>query len=634
MSPDLLVENLIRYSVQVLLLVTAGSLLPRLFRIRHPRTELIWYHCLLAACLLLPMVQTWDREVIHITPVTPAKPDIMPMAQPAPVALSWTWEEWTIAGLATGAGFRALWLVLGLLRLRRYRRTAKPIWPLPPAFVAAQCHVGTPAAMFVSKEIEGPVTFGFIDPLVLVPASTLDLPVDAQRAVLVHELLHVRRHDWLWVLCEEIISVALWFHPAVWWLTSRIRLAREEAVDREVVTLVESREPYVDALLAMAKVKVGPDLAPAPPFARGPNLVQRVRSILNEVNMSQRRLLLSYVSATAIVGVTVWFAAQSFPLKAAPQWEVRDSAGVTVQSAPLVVHRAGVAYPLEARNKRIEGAVVLEAQLAASGSVIDARVVSGPSELRRAALESLLQWHFQNDDRSEKRVAVTIEFKLPAQAPAGVVQGVIQGGIQGVIKGTPGVPPPPPPASGMQVLETIDLSWLPAAAREKLEARLAPYRGRQVSSQLISEINQIIKEVEEHAAMLLRGTTLTVLMHGVPPPPPPPPAASVEAGSSFPPGDGPRIRVGGHVQSVKLRSQDRPVYPSLARQARIQGVVRFGVLIGVDGDIKHMQLISGHPLLVEAAQKAVQTWTYETTLLNGNPVEVITQVDVNFTLTE
>jgi protein TonB len=71
----------------------------------------------------------------------------------------------------------------------------------------------------------------------------------------------------------------------------------------------------------------------------------------------------------------------------------------------------------------------------------------------------------------------------------------------------------------------------------------------------------------------------------------------------------------------------------LAKQARIQGVVRFTVTIGKDGTVQDVQLISGHPLLVSSAQTAVWQWQYKPTLLNGDPVDVITQVDVNFTLT-
>jgi len=93
-----------------------------------------------------------------------------------------------------------------------------------------------------------------------------------------------------------------------------------------------------------------------------------------------------------------------------------------------------------------------------------------------------------------------------------------------------------------------------------------------------------------------------------------------------------KIRVGGGVQQRKLIHQAPPVYPPLAKQARIQGTVRLLATIGKDGTVKDVQLVSGHPLLVPAAEEAVRKWRYEQTMLNGQPVEVVTQVDVNFTL--
>jgi protein TonB len=75
-----------------------------------------------------------------------------------------------------------------------------------------------------------------------------------------------------------------------------------------------------------------------------------------------------------------------------------------------------------------------------------------------------------------------------------------------------------------------------------------------------------------------------------------------------------------------------PLYPPLATQARIQGVVRFNIVIGKDGRVSNVQLVSGHPLLVAAATDALRQWVYKPTLLNGEPVEVVTQVEVNFTL--
>jgi protein TonB len=124
------------------------------------------------------------------------------------------------------------------------------------------------------------------------------------------------------------------------------------------------------------------------------------------------------------------------------------------------------------------------------------------------------------------------------------------------------------------------------------------------------------------------GGVIGGIISSVPQAPPPPPPAKQEAK----PAVVQRIRVGGNVQQARLIHQPRPVYPPLARQARVSGVVRFNAIIGVDGRIQNLTLVSGHPLLVKAAEDAVKQWVYEPTLLNGEPVEVVTQIDVNFTL--
>jgi protein TonB len=94
------------------------------------------------------------------------------------------------------------------------------------------------------------------------------------------------------------------------------------------------------------------------------------------------------------------------------------------------------------------------------------------------------------------------------------------------------------------------------------------------------------------------------------------------------------IRVGGNIQSTKLIQQPRPIYPPDAKAARVQGVVKLMAVIAKDGTIKHLEVISGHPLLVPSALEAVKNWVYSTTLLNGDPVEVQTQIDVNYTLSQ
>jgi periplasmic protein TonB len=120
------------------------------------------------------------------------------------------------------------------------------------------------------------------------------------------------------------------------------------------------------------------------------------------------------------------------------------------------------------------------------------------------------------------------------------------------------------------------------------------------------------------------GGVLGGVLGGGPPPPPPPPKAKTPT----------RIRVGGQVEAAKRIFAPSPEYPQLAKMARIQGVVRLEAIISKDGTIQDLKVISGHPLLVKAAMDAVSRWRYQPTLLNGEPVEVATEIDVNFTLAE
>ncbi len=107
-----------------------------------------------------------------------------------------------------------------------------------------------------------------------------------------------------------------------------------------------------------------------------------------------------------------------------------------------------------------------------------------------------------------------------------------------------------------------------------------------------------------------------------PPPPPPPPGGS---------GRGYRLQTGS-VEAAKLLMKADPVYPPMALQARIQGTVKFTIVIGTGGLPKNIQVESGHPLLIPAALDAIKQYRYRPTMLDGKPAEVSAPVEVNFVL--
>jgi protein TonB len=106
-----------------------------------------------------------------------------------------------------------------------------------------------------------------------------------------------------------------------------------------------------------------------------------------------------------------------------------------------------------------------------------------------------------------------------------------------------------------------------------------------------------------------------------------------EAVTTKPPFNPPaQLQVGGDVQAAKIITRVIPAYPLMARQTRISGTVKLIGVIAKDGTVQKLQVVSGHPFLVQAALAAVRQWVYRPTLLNGEPVEVIAPIDVIFTL--
>ncbi|MFN7925780.1 MAG: TonB family protein [Bryobacteraceae bacterium] len=197
----------------------------------------------------------------------------------------------------------------------------------------------------------------------------------------------------------------------------------------------------------------------------------------------------------------------------------------------------------------------------------------------------------------------------------------------------PPPPPPPPAAPPPKVVKVIprQLDANKLMAPKQIPKEIAVIKEDELPPPVSAGVvGGVAGGVPGGALSGVIGGIVGSVPTAAPPPPPPPPKVEEKPKPVTPQ----RIRVGGNVQSAKLKRQPKPVYPPLARQARIQGTVRFTAVIAKDGTIQNLQLISGHPLLVQSAQDAVKQWVYEPTMLNNEPVEVITQIDVNFTLTQ
>jgi protein TonB len=531
------------------------------------------------------------------------------MPPPAPGAAL---EEMLLWVLAAGFVLRLLWLAAGCARLARYRASA----------VAVPDHEG----VLQSSEVVSPVTFGIFRRVVLVPATFFRQAPEVQRAVLCHEFLHVRRRDALWTLIEEFAGALVWFHPAVWWVLGRVRLSREQAVDEEAVRVLGARETYVGALLAAAGAPMQFDVAPATLFMRRRHLFHRVTALMEGKAMSKRQVVTAASASAAVLMVASVLAVRTFPLQAEPQVQAApagsgtlnietpyehirvDTGGVPLPYPPRAI------YPPEARAKKVEGTVFLQLRVGDNGQVIDAVVQSGPDELRATSLQSALVWRF-GKEAAGKTVQASVDYRLKNAAA---------GRTGGSFTGPPPPPPPPPIAYGLPAKIFI-AQEIAEPLRSRLDPQLKALNGRAISDALFLEIDLIVRPLLPGYSRRLDSSGNIFIG-------PPGAAAGAPPPGEGTPGGPKQIRVGGAVQAARLTNYTPPEYPPLARQARIQGTVRFNAVIAKDGTVAQITLVSGHPLLVPFAQESVRGYVYQTTLLNGEPVEVVTTIDVPFTL--
>jgi TonB family protein len=618
MSATLVWSDILAYSLQVGLLVAVAAFVPALVRMRAAGARLLYWQLLLAACLLLPWVRPWHREVIAASVSVTTVVTSIAVPTPAPARFHIAPGELLLCLLAAGVVARLAWLCVGFWRLRRYRRHA---WPLENAGVWTE--------VLLSAEISSPVTFGWRRPVILLPERFPQLSDAMQQAILCHENLHVERRDWLFTVAEELVRAALWFHPAIWWLLGEIQLAREQAVDCRVVQITQSRDPYVDALLEMAGARPELDLAPAPLFLRKRHLKQRVVEIIREATMTKTRWIAALAASVVFLAAACWLVTGAFPLSAAPQL-VSDAPGVTVDiGGAQLMHRSGVAYPAAAIAKGVQGTVVVQVKLDDSGVVTDASIVSGPDELRKAVLQSVLNWHFAKDAAGGTRqVSVTFELPKEGAPPANAAGGGAssyrpEGNItadQFMVENSDLY------TSSTSVLKSIAVTGISDSAKANLLARLPVHEGDTLPAKISDVMDRVGEAVAKFDPHLHVGINIHngIAMVRISPDEP------TSSGNSETPE---RLRVSGNVQALQLISHVEPVYPALAKQAQIQGTVELSGLIGKDGRVRDLQLLRGHPLLVQAALSAVKDWwVYKPTTINGEPVEVRTEISVNFTL--
>ncbi|HWI20188.1 MAG TPA: M56 family metallopeptidase [Vicinamibacterales bacterium] len=407
--------NLAAYSLQLGSLAIVAVAAAAALRVRLPRAALRYWQAILAAALLLPFLQ----------PAPGASSIPMFTASAGTATVVHTAREAFFDGvnggamtaafivLALGAMLRLLWLALGLWRVRWLVANAHADDVITPAMHELQQQLGTNATILISDDLEGPATVGVRRPVVLVPRSVLAMSEAVQLAIVSHELVHVRRRDWLHTIGEELWCAVLWFHPATRMIASRLSLAREMVVDETTLALTRDRRAYAEALLAFADPQ--PHIAGVTPFIGRRTLSQRIALIAEERPMSRRRAFVSialalFASASLTAAVVDRLPMSSEAVQKATVY--RPGNGV---SLPVVLKEAKPGYTRAAMDAKIQGSVWLECVVTAEGDIGEVKVTRSLDEeygLDQQAVNAAKQWKFKPGMKDGKPVAVAITLEL------------------------------------------------------------------------------------------------------------------------------------------------------------------------------------------------------------------------------
>jgi beta-lactamase regulating signal transducer with metallopeptidase domain len=192
--------------------------------------------------------------------------------------IAWIVGIWALGVLLLSVRLAGAWIYLRRL-VRRATRPLGGSWNATVARLARAAGLRRPIRAAASDEIEVPSVIGWLRPVLLMPVSALTgLPVREVESLLAHEIAHIRRHDYLVNLLQAVAETVLFYHPAIWWVSRRIRIEREFCCDDLAVAMCGDRETYARALARITGLRREvPALAPA---ADGGSLPDRIARIL------------------------------------------------------------------------------------------------------------------------------------------------------------------------------------------------------------------------------------------------------------------------------------------------------------------------------------------------------------------
>jgi GWxTD domain-containing protein len=266
------------------------------------------------------------RQPAHVAVVANARGGPLPAGFEAPKSLvrrrAADFLPWLAPFWMAGVAIFHLRSLASWMAARRLRQTgvclAPDLWRERLDRLGARVRLSRPVTLLESCLAEVPVVIGYVRPAILMPVGLLaGLPAGQIESILLHELAHIRRYDYLVNLLQASVEGFLFYHPAVWWISGLIRAERENCCDDLVVATSGNAREYAAALARLEQNRWS--ARAAAPAATGGNLMQRIRRLLDRPE-APRRALTPVFSAgilvlTAAVALTAW---QSKPGDNAP----------------------------------------------------------------------------------------------------------------------------------------------------------------------------------------------------------------------------------------------------------------------------------------------------------------------------
>ena len=629
-----------------------------------------------------PALYSAVEEIAHPFALTPAPVprDIAPAIAPS------NWVHllpallvlWLLGVLAV--------LLMWTIRWRRIAAAMKSAEPLSEGReigalrrIEQLSGIRKPISLLLSRTSLEPGIFGIARPVLLWPEGISHRLEDAHlEAILAHEVWHVRRRDNLYAALHMLVEAFFWFYPLVWWLGARLVDERERACDEEVVEFGSDRHIYAESILKVCEFCLSSPLV-CVSGVTGADLKQRMvhimsDRILHKLNFA-RKLLLTAAAFLAIAVPITFGVLHATPGQAQEQADnvstiapTFDSVSIKSNTEPGGKFFSKVMFSLKDGSFMARG-VTVQRLIQMAYRLQDSQISGGPdwintakfdidATLNRTLADQILKQQKGFDDQIALKTLLAQRFKLtlhPEARNLPVYDLVVADGgsklqeskterfirvERGELKSS-GVPlrilvDELSQTLGQTVIDktglkgdyAFTLRWTPDAAQDARFKAAEDAMGAPAPGSPDPTGPPLATALEQQLGLKLEPRTdpvqVLVIDHAEMP-------SESQAENTTSPTP---VRVPQEVMSGLIREKVRPQYPEAARKSEIQGTVVLDATIGNAGNVENLQIISGQPMLAPAAIDAVKDWKYNPYVINGEPVDVQTQVQVNFTLSD